>query len=62
MIPLYALHKDRMGRIVATGNFTDSDMLNDWLRARDVRAGDRIEFGECLARDEVVAAPESVAA
>lgn len=72
--PIYALHKDADGAILNAGSFSYGFQLNEWLRGVDVRAGDRIEFGEVLARADTAIeppapltvpdalAPESVAA
>lgn len=57
MNPLYALHKDAAGKILATGDFDYRFKLSDWLKSLDVRAGDTIEFGEKAKRDEPAVAP-----
>lgn len=57
MKPLYALHKDAEGKVIAAGSFGYSYMLRDWLNRLDVRSGDKIEFGETVER-EAEAAPE----
>jgi hypothetical protein len=52
MKPVYALHKDASGAVLAAGNFDYSFKLGDWLKSLDIRAGDRIEFGEVLEREK----------
>lgn len=51
MTPLYALHKDGEGRVLTAGSFDYSYKLSDWLRSLDIRAGDKIEFGDVLKRE-----------
>jgi len=62
MKPLYALHKDDAGKIIAAGDFDYSYKLGDWLKSLDVRAGDTIEFGEKAERPAEVDPLKIVAA
>lgn len=57
MQPLYAIHRDATGAVLTAGSFDYHYKLQDWLRSLDVRAGDKIEFGEVVVRDEVAPAP-----
>lgn len=50
--PIYALHKNADGAILNTGSFDYGFKLDDWLRNLDVRAGDKIEFGEVAVRED----------
>lgn len=59
MKPMYALHKDREGAILAANAFSYDCELGTWMRGLDIRAGDKIEFGEVVVRD---AEPEIVPA
>jgi hypothetical protein len=49
-LPIYALHKDADGKVLNAGCFDYSYELNDWLRALDVRPGDRVEFDAVAVR------------
>ena len=51
-VPIYALHKNAEGAILTAGSFDYSYKLNDWLKCLDVRAGDKIEFGEVAVRED----------
>ncbi len=46
--PLYALHKDANGKVLNASSSNYSFELSSWLRALDIRAGDKVEF-EALA-------------
>ena len=62
MQPIYAIHRDASDGILSAGSFDYSYKLTDWLKSLDVRAGDKIEFGEVAVREDVVAAPVAEAA
>jgi hypothetical protein len=61
MNPIYALHKDSEGAVLNAGSFDYSFKLSDWLKSLDIRAGDKIEFGEVQKREIERAPLESVA-
>lgn len=50
--PIYALHKNADGAILSAGSFDYGYKLTDWLKLLDVRAGDKIEFGEVAVRED----------
>lgn len=65
MIPLYALHKNRDGKVLSAGSFEYSFDCDKWLRSLDLRAGDTITFDEVAQREcepEVAPAMQDVAA
>lgn len=58
--PMFALHKDANGDVLAASSFTAEYQLSSWLREREFRAGDNLEFKETAVRaefDEVDPAP-----
>jgi hypothetical protein len=61
MKPIYGLHKDSEGRVLNAGSFDYSFKLGDWLKGLDIRAGDKIEFGEVAEREDEVPKLEAVA-
>ena len=61
MKPIYALHKNNADRVLSAGSFDYSFKLTDWLKSLDIRAGDKIEFGEVEVREVERAPLESVA-
>jgi hypothetical protein len=62
MKPMYALHKDSSGQILAAGSFSYDFEFSKFLRELDVRPGDSLHFGEAVKREaaEVAPAPEFV--
>jgi hypothetical protein len=61
MKPMYALHKDSSGQILSAGHFGYDFELQPWLRKLDLRAGDRIEFGEVVTREAEASEPATPA-
>ncbi len=53
---IYGMHKNADGKVLTTAAFGYSFELDKWMRALDVRAGDRIEFEEVTVR-EIESAP-----
>lgn len=51
-VPLYALHKNAEGAILTAGSFDYSYKVGEWLKSLDIRAGDKIEFGEVATRED----------
>lgn len=50
--PMFALHKDASGSVIAANSFKYEYDLTSWLRDRDFRAGDILEFREAKVRPE----------
>lgn len=50
--PMFALHKDASGNIIAASSFDQDYQLSSWLRDRDFRSGDKLEFHEVALRPE----------
>jgi hypothetical protein len=51
--PMFVLHKDESGNVLAANSFDADYQLSSWLRERDFRAGDRLEFHEAVKRPRV---------
>lgn len=52
MKPLFLLHKDRLGKVLAAGNAADDYELGTLVRTFDLRDGDTIEVGEVAKRTD----------
>jgi hypothetical protein len=50
MKPMYALHKDETGSILAATSFSYDYEIATFIRNADLRPGDSIHFGEAIKR------------
>jgi hypothetical protein len=52
MKPMFTLHKNAAGEVISANSFRDSYDLSNWIKSLDIRAADRIDFGEIVTRPE----------
>lgn len=50
--PMFALHKDKDGKVLAAKSWKYSYEFVEWVQGADIRSGDTIEFGETATRED----------